>query len=253
VITRKLSRITREFDEIGSTNAEMALCLSHTEMEEGIVFFADFQSDGRGYQGNRWLSQRGKNLLFSILLRPDLLPPEHAFYISRIVSLSLIEMLDKQGIKAMIKWPNDILAGSGKICGILIENSIRGRSITHSIIGIGLNVNQYSFSPEIPSPTSMILEKGCHYDRKLLLSEFRTSLESWYGYLLSGETGKILDFYQEHLYLLRVPARFSDGQSEFTAAIQSVLPSGELELLTDNGETRRFSFKEIEYLDERKI
>ncbi len=246
---RKLSRSTREYRETDSTNLEMHRLLEAEDMEEGTVVLADYQSRGKGYQGNAWLSQRGLNLLFSILLKPEFLDPGMMFHLGRIVSLALLEMLDNQGIKAFIKWPNDILAGSRKLCGILIENSIAGKRIRHSVIGIGLNVNQVDFDAGIPDPTSLCLEKGCHFDRVVLLGDFRSALEGWYRVLISEDTGRILKAYHERLYLKGQEALFSDGRKTFRGRIQRVLPGGELEVLEAGAGLRRFGFKEIRYLD----
>jgi len=248
VIIRKLDRITREYGELGSTNEELNRLLAAEILKEGFIVSTEFQSAGKGHQGNTWSSEKGKNLLFSILLKPDFLSPEKAFHLSRIISLAIIDVLDKQDIKADIKWPNDIMIGSSKICGILIENGISGAQIIHSVIGIGLNVNQEKFNSEIPSPTSLSLEKGCHFDRELLLEDVLTALESWYQVLLTGNEMIIMDAYLNRLYLLGEEAGYSDGLIEFRARIRTVMPGGELELITENGDIRKFGFKEIEYL-----
>ena len=251
MIIRKLSRNTREYREIGSTNEEMNRLLVGEELEEGTVIRTAYQSAGKGHRGNTWLSDRGMNLLFSILINPGSLPAEEAFHLSRIISLALIDVIDKQEIKARIKWPNDILVGARKICGILIENSIVGERISHSVIGVGLNVNQGKFDAGIPAPTSLFLEKGCQFDMNLLLEDFRSSLESWYQVLLYGLKDRIMEAYLDNLYRLELPAQYSDGESVFTASIRGVLPGGELEVLLEGGEIRRYGFKEIEYLEEK--
>ena len=249
MIIRKLSRDTRVYAETGSSNEELNRLLAREELAEGTVVRTAYQSAGKGQQGNTWSSERGKNLLFSILLRPEFLSPADAFHLSGIVSLSLIEMLDHHDVKAIIKWPNDILAGSSKISGILIENSITGDRISHSVIGIGLNVNQEEFDPSIPSPTSLLLEKGCHFDMNMLLEDFRTVLEGWYQVLFTGNTERVSKSYLKHLYRLGIPAAYTDGKDVFTASISDVLPGGELEVRLEGGGVRRFGFKEIEYLD----
>ncbi len=245
---REFSGETREYNEIGSTNEELNRLLGIGNLEEGTVVRAGFQSAGKGYQGNRWLAEPLKNLLFSILLKPGSLTADKAFHLSRIVSISLVETLDKQDINTSIKWPNDIFVKSRKISGILIENSIIRNRISQSVIGVGLNVNQVKFDPGIPSPTSMCLEKGCHFDMKLLLDDFRTALQAWYQILLEGNEKLIMDVYLNRLYLRNLMSEFSDGKSAFIASIRNVLPGGELEVLVEDGEVRRYGFKEIEYV-----
>ncbi len=248
MIIRKLDRITRKYAETGSTNEELNRLVGLEELGEGTIVYTEYQSDGKGHQGNTWSSEKGKNLLFSILLKPEFLLPENSFHLSRIASLSIVEVLDNQGINAKIKWPNDILVGSSKICGILIENAISGHGILHSVIGIGLNVNQDRFDSSIPSPTSLCLEKGCHFDREVLLENFRIALEHWYQVLFTGNEKGIEENYLDRLYLLDQSARYSDGVNEFRASIRTVLPGGELEVLTETGDIRRYGFKEIQYL-----
>ena len=247
MIVRGLSRDTREYVQTGSSNDEMHRLLENGDLEEGTVVRADYQSAGKGHNGNTWSSEPGKNMLFSILLKPDFLPLKSAFQVSRIVSLSLVNMIDKQGIRAKIKWPNDILVDSRKISGILIENSIINGRISHAVMGVGLNVNQEIFNDKIPDPTSMALEKGCHFDMKLLLDDFRTALEGWYQALQSGEIEKIEHAYLDRLYLLGKYSYYSDANGKFAASIKRVLPEGELELVLKNGEIRRYGFKEVEF------
>jgi BirA family biotin operon repressor/biotin-[acetyl-CoA-carboxylase] ligase len=248
MLIRSLSRKTRKYGDLGSTNEEMNRFTELEDPDEGFVITSDYQSAGKGHQGNSWSSEKGKNLLFSVLLKPDFLSPEKAFHLSRIVSLAVLDVLDNHNINAKIKWPNDIMAGSSKICGILIENSISGTQILHSIVGIGLNVNQEQFDPDIPAPGSLCLIKGCHFDRETLLEEFRNALEKRYQSLYAGNENSIRDAYHKRLYLQGEPARYSDGSKEFWASILSVLPGGELEVKTESGDIRRFGFKEIEYL-----
>ena len=116
---------------------------------------ADYQTAGRGCGTNRWESERGKNLLFSLLLHPKQIPASKQFHISMAISLSIIEALGQHVADLSIKWPNDIYWRNGKIAGILIENTLKGNIIKDSIIGVGLNVNQRHFISDAPNPVSM--------------------------------------------------------------------------------------------------
>lgn len=239
-----------EYAEIDSTNEEMSRLLGRGDLEEGTVVRAGYQSAGKGHGGNTWSSERDKNLLFSILLKPRALRPEAAFHLSRITSLSIVGTLDRHSIGSSVKWPNDILVGSRKIAGILIENSISGSRISRSVIGVGLNVNQERFDPGIPAPTSMFLEKRCQFDMNLLLEDFRSVLGEWIRLLLAGDIGHIMKAYHDRLYLLGRTARFAAGGREFSGKIRGVLPGGELELELNGGRVQRYAFKEIELLGE---
>ena len=120
------------------------------------------QTAGRGQGTNSWESAPGENLTFSVVLKKLDILPNQQIAISQITSLSIVEFLEHHGIEARIKLPNDIYVGAKKICGILIENSIRSNRIVWSIIGIGINVNQTIFPSSLPNPTSILLEKDIH-------------------------------------------------------------------------------------------
>ena len=248
MIIRKLGNEIRDYEEIGSTNEEMNRLIMTEDLAEGCIIRTDYQHAGKGHAGNSWQSERGMNLLFSVLLKPDFLSPESAFHLSRITSLSLHEIIDNQCDGVQIKWPNDLLVGDKKMAGILIENMIISHTISHSIIGIGLNINQTVFDPSIPAPTSLKIEKGCHIDMNSLLTAFRSSLETWYNSLITGNERMIMESYNQRLYRLGVTAYFRSAAGKFTAIIRDVHPSGELVLETGKGDILTFGFKEVEYL-----
>lgn len=126
------------------------------------VIAAYEQTAGRGQRGNTWLTAPGMNLTFSIVLKytEGEFPKLNQIKVNELISLTLIELLSNFGIDARIKLPNDIYVSDKKICGILIEHTLKGERLTHSIIGVGLNVNQCDFDDCLPNPTSMLLETG---------------------------------------------------------------------------------------------
>lgn len=158
-------------DECLSTNSHLA-SIAH-ECSHGTVIWTKAQTSGRGQRGNSWEALPGENVTMSILLRPDGLPPARQFILSEAVSLAIVGVLNrylpKNSVK--IKWPNDIYVGDGKICGILIENTISGMNITSSIVGIGLNVNQRQFHSDAPNPVSMAQLTDRRYDVETLVFE----------------------------------------------------------------------------------
>ncbi|MCF0173541.1 MAG: biotin--[acetyl-CoA-carboxylase] ligase, partial [Bacteroidales bacterium] len=164
------------YDTLLSTNNTMSLYKERFQDRETIV--AIEQTAGKGQRGNRWESAPGENLTFSTMLKPRGFAAERAWLISQSVSLGICDFLHIKGLEAKIKWPNDIYVEDRKICGILIENSISGTLLSSSIVGIGLNVNQLSFSEDIPNPISMAMVTGQRYDIK---SEIVTLLESVFG------------------------------------------------------------------------
>src|SRR5688572_32157531 len=152
--------------ECHSTNDEASqLIESSDNVVEGTVVITNDQTSGRGQRGNTWISEPGKNLTFSLVMKPAFLSAQDQFLLNKAFSLGLYDYLHitlKATVK--IKWPNDMLANDKKICGILIENQIQGQNIQHSVVGIGLNVNQENFS--MPTATSMKV-----FERKEFLLE----------------------------------------------------------------------------------
>lgn len=155
--------------EIESTNryAREHIC----ELDNLSVVAALFQSAGKGQGDHVWHSEPGANMLISIVLKDLSIKPSEQVKISDITAASVVKLLESHGIKAWIKPPNDIWVDTKKICGILIEHSLRGNHISWTIIGIGLNVNQTSFPEDLPNPTSMKIEKE-DADIEDLVSEF---------------------------------------------------------------------------------
>lgn len=173
-------------ERVDSTNDEARRHIS--EIDNLSVVSALEQTKGRGQQGNRWSSQPGENLTFSLVVKDFRIKANEQSAISQTTALSLVELLSRHEIKARIKWPNDIYAGDEKICGILIENSLKGSEIDWSIIGIGLNVNQTAFSEDLPNPTSMKLCTGNSnpYNTREILEEFMGIFTGYYREYLNG-------------------------------------------------------------------
>ena len=172
------------FDEISSTNVWLYDKISEKNDISDMVVVASHQTAGRGMGKNCWESEAGKNLLFSIALNVSYLEAENQFKISQAVSVAIVRTL--KGFvnfeKLSIKWPNDIYFGDKKLAGILIQNTIEGKMMGTSIIGIGLNINQIEFSKDIPNPISLKMITSENYDIEnllnLLISGIKSSVES---------------------------------------------------------------------------
>jgi len=233
-------------NEIESTN-NYAKQLVSDKPEEGTVVLAQFQRRGRGQQGKYWESEAGKNLLASLILYPGSLDAGNQFYLSKIVSLALVDLLEEEVMGVAIKWPNDIYVGDHKIAGILIENALKGAIIDFSIIGIGINLNQEKFYSDAPNPVSLKQITGKNYNVRLQLEAFLSCLENWYELLLKGETKKIDTAYLQRLYGYQEWRiyRFDDQENE--GKIIGVGDFGQLQLELSGGKIREFMFKEIEF------
>ncbi|MDD2198925.1 MAG: biotin--[acetyl-CoA-carboxylase] ligase [Bacteroidales bacterium] len=227
------------YQELDSTNAE-AQRLIKDGLNQSAAIISQYQLQGRGQKGNCWHSENGKNILISIVCFHNM-PMENQFDISIKSSLGIIDFLDDYSIKAQIKWPNDILINGKKLAGILIENNVKGRFLSSSIIGIGLNVNQNSFPKELTQAISLnLITKQTHNlerDTKLLIEKVLNRLNTNYNQK-SEYLNKLFGFkeYQKYLY-----------KSEFiSASIQDVLSTGELVLQKEDGSVITCVFKEIQ-------
>ena len=224
-------------DETDSTNR----WLREQGGEENMVVWADYQTAGRGCGTNHWESERGKNLTFSMLLHPHDVPAQKQFHISMAISLALCKALGQHIGDLSIKWPNDIYWRDGKIGGILIEVTLQGNKVKDCIIGIGLNINQRVFRSDAPNPVSMWQICEQETDCEQLLQEI---LQAFQEYM--GKSNK--DEYQSMLYRRKGFHPYADKDGAFMAEIIDVEDDGHLLLRDDNGQLRRYAFKEVTFI-----
>jgi BirA family biotin operon repressor/biotin-[acetyl-CoA-carboxylase] ligase len=215
-------------ESVSSTNAYLHGLIREGTGREEMLVIADYQESGRGQGENTWISDKGENLLISVLLYPEFLSASRQFQLSIIASLAVCDSLLKLELHPSIKWPNDILTGGGKIAGILIENGILGQQISHSIIGIGINVNQVRF-PGFPlRATSLANEKGERYNINLLAKMLEDKLKSRYQQLMVGNKEDLKEAYLNLLYALDEPVKCTTSGREFTGIIRGISEIGEL-------------------------
>jgi BirA family biotin operon repressor/biotin-[acetyl-CoA-carboxylase] ligase len=205
------------------------------------VVWTDYQTAGRGQGSNRWESERGKNLLFSLLIHPLQLPANRQFQLSMAISLALCEALGQHIGDLSIKWPNDIYWRNGKIAGILIENRLQGTMIRDSIIGVGLNVNQRQFHSDAPNPVSMWQICEHEFDREQLLKDI---LRLFGQYLQRDNKSQYLSM----LYRRKGFFPYADKEGAFMAELADVEADGHLVLRDDDGRERRYAFKEVTFV-----
>ena len=235
-------------DEVKSTNLYLHELLRKDDCEEGTCVRAGFQTAGRGQQGNFWESEAGKNLTCSLVLYPDFLSIMEQFIISQMVSLAIKEVLDQYTENISVKWPNDIYWKEKKIVGILIENSVMGANIEHSIIGIGLNLNQDEFVSDAPNPVSLKQITGREFEINCILHELLNAIYTLYLKLLRGGDEEIRSRYFESLYRKDGYFPFADETNgRFLARIVEVQPTGRISLQTEQGEIREYYFKEVAF------
>ena len=232
-----------------STNDYLKNLQSGTTLPDFSVVIAEQQQSGRGQRGSKWVSEKGKNLTFSVLKKNIGLSGQQHFYLNTWVSLALLKVLDKLEIPQLrVKWPNDIMSGTLKICGILIENVWQGSQIVHSVIGIGLNVNQLAF-PGLPRAGSMALATGKQFDldkvfmllMEQLRSDFKKGGTQFYAAALRD--------YEEQLYCRNFTAKFkTEDGTIFTGSIRGVTAEGKLLVAGKDGKHYNFGFKEVQLL-----
>ncbi|MDR0825425.1 MAG: biotin--[acetyl-CoA-carboxylase] ligase [Prevotella sp.] len=234
-------------EETDSTNNYLKdLQLKH-KLEEGTVVWSDFQTAGKGQQGNSWESEEGKNLVFSIVFYPKKIKANEQFILSQIVSLAVADCLRTYTENITIKWPNDIYWKEKKICGILIENSLIDNVITRSVIGIGININQTKFESDAPNPVSLRQITGECHDLKFLIEGIQTTIIEYYT-KWQEDRMELTRQYKNILFRNKGFHEYNDGKSNFMAKIKDVELSGILVLETEDNIERRFAFKEVKYL-----
>jgi BirA family biotin operon repressor/biotin-[acetyl-CoA-carboxylase] ligase len=234
-------------DTTDSTNQHMTELMKTGNLAEGSVVCCRAQTKGMGQEGNTWESEPGKNLTATIVLYPSFLKPEFQFQLTRIISLSVCSVLDKLNLpfRSMIKWPNDIYIDNRKVAGILIRNEISGNSISGSIAGLGLNVNQNSFPAGISGAVSLFMLTGIEYDLEDILTDWHSGVAYWYGMLAKGNSEIIESAYLERMYLLNQPAEFTIRGEKMTATIKGLAEYGMLLLEGSDGSYHKCSLKEV--------
>ncbi|MDO4320818.1 MAG: biotin--[acetyl-CoA-carboxylase] ligase [Bacteroidales bacterium] len=233
-------------DTATSTNSELASRADR--LPHGAVVACREQTAGRGQRGNSWEAEPGRNLTFSLLLRPSVIGAAESFRMSMLVSIAVAEALERAmpGRRVTVKWPNDIYVDDLKICGILIENSFSGRRIDHAIIGIGINVNQSVFRSDAPNPVSMTLLTGLTYDLDTLLADVTMHIvETFDSYEAAPDDETLSRRYHDRLWRRHGLHRWHGALTgeDITAALRDVALSGHLTLDTDP--PRTYAFKEI--------
>ncbi|MBQ8046944.1 MAG: biotin--[Prevotella sp.] len=230
--------------ETTSTNLWLQEHQSQTADSGMTVCWADYQTAGRGCGSNRWESERGKNLLFSVRFRPEGIAAERQFTISMATPLAIIDELDDMGISDIsIKWPNDIYWKDRKLAGMRIDNKLRGHDISDCIIGIGLNVNQEKFVSDAPNPVSLCHILGREVARKPLLERLLSRIET----ALKPDASLPLR-YNNRLYRRVGFHAYRDQDGDFEAETAGVEPDGTLVLRDRKGTLRRYAFKEVSFV-----
>lgn len=217
--------------------------------EESItVVVADYQTAGKGQGTNTWESEKGKNLLFSILVHPTTLPIERQYILSEAAALSYKEVLDAYTEDISVKWPNDIYWQDRKVSGTLIETSLSKGVFKDFIIGTGINVNQKEFRSDAPNPVSLYQITGREIPLEEVQNRVVEKFEEYYQMVIDGAYETICKRYHEVLYRKEGLFPYRDRNGEFTASIDHVKDNGHLVLKDTDGNAREYAFKEVQFV-----
>lgn len=231
-----------------STNTEAQALIVQNRASDGCTVITDFQTAGRGQRGNHWEAAPAENLMLSVVWQPTFLAAAQQFLLSQAVALGLHDWASAllgTSPKLKLKWPNDLYYGDQKLGGVLIENSLSGTKIQHSVIGIGLNINQQQFA--LPTATSFSQLTGRSYAREALAARLLECLERRYLQLRAGQVGQLRQAYLQALYRYQETHLFSVEGRQVSGQIVGVEEDGRLALALGN-ELRRFGMQEIRHL-----
>ncbi|MFC4096280.1 biotin--[acetyl-CoA-carboxylase] ligase [Euzebyella saccharophila] len=232
-----------------STNDYLKEMALRTVLTDFTVVTANNQTKGKGQMGSSWQVESGKNLTFSVLKSNLSLTSDSLFLLNVIVSLAVHSTLKSIGVPDLrVKWPNDILSGSFKICGILIESQLSGPKLKSAILGIGLNVNQTEFGTLVNASSLKLL-----LGRTLVLEELLFSLveqlKKYFQKLEKDGDQGIWQEYNQLLFRLNKPSTFKNVKDQmFMGFIKGVSPQGKLQIELEDRILKEFGLKEVKLL-----
>ena len=240
------------FDSLPSTN-QYCESLDPSSVEAFTVVWALSQPAGIGQQGNRWESEPGQNLTFSLLLKPTELAADQQFTITQLLSVGITDWLlallpHTLHDDVHIKWPNDIYVGHRKLGGILVSNRLHGHRLQSSICGIGLNINQTHFPQWVPNPTSVALLTGQTMPLESTLHDVVGCIARRYEALRSGDANQLLTTYLDRLLNYCQPANYLYRSTPLRATIVGTTPLGLLRLVDEDDRLIAADLKELQYL-----
>ena len=235
-----------KLDAIDSTNEFLKGLSNDISTQNFTIVTAETQTNGKGQMGSKWLSESGKNLTFSILIKNIISNINQIFDLNVAVTLSIIDALERLNIPEIyIKWPNDIMSGNKKIAGILIENIKKSDNSIYSIIGLGLNVNQTNFN-NLPNASSLKKIMNHDFNKDIIFNKIIESIKKNIFELENNNQNQLWGLYNGKLFKKGIIMAFENkNQEKFMGIIQNVTQTGKLQLLIENEIIKEFEIKEI--------
>ena len=226
------------YDVTDSTNIR-AKELAEEGHPSGTLVVADRQEAGRGRRGRSWDSPSGTGIFMTLLLKPEM-NPNHASMLTLVAAMAVARAISKcANTEALIKWPNDIVIGGKKICGILTEMSAQFDFINHIVIGIGINVHNEHFPEEIAETAgSILLQTGKRIRRAELIEQILEQFEHYYAIFMETEDlSGLVKEYNSILVNMNKSVRVLDPKEPFEGKAMGITKTGEL--IVDTWESRK--------------
>lgn len=238
-----------KLDAIDSTNSFLKNMAAKVSVDDFTVVIAKKQTSGRGQMNANWIVDAGKSLTFSVFCKLSNLSIGDFKYLNYCVSLSVYEAVKYLKLPRLaIKWPNDIMSENKKIAGILIENTLNLTEISSSVIGIGINVNQNSFSTDLQNAASIKMIIGDDVNLEVLFHKVLHSLKHKIALLHKKEYAVLEEEYLNALYKKNVPSMFKTYQNIlFMGKIVGVSHTGNLQIELENETIKEFGIKEVSF------
>ncbi len=226
------------FPSIDSTNKYLKKIAINNS--EGVVVIADEQTSGRGRLQRNWYSPADGGLWFSILLQPTI-APQYTPLLTATASLALFDLLKSKNIPVEIKWPNDIMVMGKKLAGILAESKMQANEFAYVVLGIGLNIKQTVFPPEIENiaiSLEQLNNENC--EREYLLAEFLNFFEKYYFLLNGGEYTKLVKLWKNRLDLIGQEVKIIEAGKNINGIVENISQLGEIVIRTTDGKVQIF-------------
>jgi BirA family biotin operon repressor/biotin-[acetyl-CoA-carboxylase] ligase len=248
-----------ELQSVDSTNNYIRQLVHRHSIKSGTAVFAHEQRAGKGQRGKSWNSEKGANIILSILIHPAFIPLSASFRLSACIGVAVHEFFSYYaGDETRIKWPNDLYWRERKAGGVLIENIVKSRHSANtstntgneswpwSIVGIGININQTVFPKELPNPVSLKQITGKNFDSIALAKELCGIIDKKIQLLRDNEFENIFQEYNNCLFKKNESVKLRTGGRVFEAVIKGVSPEGKL--ITRHAFEEAFDFGTLEWV-----